>query len=60
MIWKARYELRGAHIHVRLFVAPRPLLGNEETFASVGELVMSPNDWHDFKQKFPQLKMWKD
>jgi hypothetical protein len=35
----------GDHVHVRFYTAPAP----DATFAGIGELTMSPNDWQAWR-----------
>ncbi|KKK96788.1 hypothetical protein LCGC14_2659280 [marine sediment metagenome] len=44
MVFKARWELSGAHVHVTIFVAK----STNHTYANLGTLTMSPEDWVQF------------
>lgn len=52
-------QLIGGHVHVRVFVAPKPAA----TFASVGTLTMSDDDWNGLRHllaKGASLEMTQD
>lgn len=44
MVFKAKWTLRGVHIHVTIFVAR----STDHTYENMGTLVMSPNQWVHF------------
>lgn len=45
--WKYRWEKRGEHFHVDVFVANHP----DQTYANCGSLCMDQYDWSDFWEK---------
>ena len=48
MIWRVRYEVRGDHIHCRLFCAAQ----KNRTFAFCGDFRIRAEEWADFQQAF--------
>lgn len=54
-MFKTRAELLGGHYHVQVFVAPDP----DQTFAGIGTLVMSENDYDAFIIRFNAMHTTK-
>lgn len=54
-MFKTRAELLGGHYHVQVFVAPGP----DRTFAGIGTLVMSEDDYDGFINRFNAMHTTK-
>jgi len=48
--WKLRYRVRGGHVHVRVFTAPRGL-----SFAKSGDLVFAAAEWPHVADRLQEL-----
>jgi hypothetical protein len=53
--FKARWQLRGGHVDVDMFVANHPSL----TFQNMGKLVMSEEDFKVFRKSSPNFNFEK-
>ena len=50
MRWKCRYQVRGDHVHVRVFTAPRGV-----SFAKSGDLVFAAAEWPHVADRLQEL-----